>query len=97
MTTAPPALAVARLVDHDAVDPGAEGRLAAKSVDGAEDAQEDFLREVQRFVMVAQQVQGELVDHALMLADELSAGVLVADGTALNQPGFAPVDVGPCN
>src|SRR5687767_1677004 len=32
-----------------------------------------------------------------MFADELGAGVLVANGTALNEPGLAPVDVGPCN
>ena len=64
----PPALPVARLVDDDAVDPGAEGRLAAEAVDGAEDPQEDFLRQVERLVVVAQQVERELVDHALVLA-----------------------------
>ncbi len=97
LAPSPPALAVARLIDDDAVDPGAEGGLAAKAVDGAEDPQEDLLRQVQRFVVIAQQVQRQLVDHALMLAHELRAGVFVACGTALNQAGFTPVDISPCD
>src|SRR5204863_7539636 len=43
MTAAPPALPVARLVDDDAIDPGAKSGLAAEAADGAEDPQEDFL------------------------------------------------------
>ena len=54
----PEAMAVARLVDGDPVDPGAEARLAAEPVNGAEDAQEDFLGQVERFVAVAEQVDG---------------------------------------
>ncbi len=93
----PPALPVARLVDDDAVDPGAERRLAAEGVNGAEDPQEDFLREVERFVVVAQQVERQLVDHALVLGDQLGAGVLVARGAALNQQRLAAADVRPGN
>ena len=44
----------------------------------AEDAQEHFLRQVERFVVVGEQVERQLVDHALVLAHELRAGVLVA-------------------
>ena len=74
----PEAVAVARLVDGDAVDPGAEARLAAEAMDGAEDAEEDFLREVERLVAVAQQVDRQLDDHALVLGDQLGTGRLVA-------------------
>jgi hypothetical protein len=54
VTPPPPSLAVARLVDDDSVDPGLEGRLAAEIVDGPENAEEDFLREVEGLVAVAQ-------------------------------------------
>jgi hypothetical protein len=37
-------MTVARLVHRDPVNPGAEARLTAESVDGAEHLQEDFLR-----------------------------------------------------
>src|SRR6185295_15589626 len=40
MPPPPEAMAVARLVHRDAVDPGAQARLAAEAVDGAEHAQE---------------------------------------------------------
>ena len=91
----PEAVAVARLVDRDAVDPGAEARLAAEPVDGPEDAEEDFLREVERFVAVAQQVHRQLDDHALVLGDQLGAGRLVAGCAALHERRFAAADVRP--
>src|SRR5687768_4902970 len=61
MTASPPALAVARLVDDDTIDPGSESGVPAEGMDGAEDAEGDFLRQVERLVVVAQQVQGQLV------------------------------------
>src|SRR4029453_8912212 len=64
-------------------------------MDGAEDPEEHFLREIQRLVVVAQQVQGELVDHPLVLAHQVGARILITGGAALNQAGFPPVDVGP--
>lgn len=70
----PPPLAVTRLVDDDAIDPGLQCGLAAEVVNGAEYAEEDFLREVEGFVAVTQQVQGELVDHPFMARDEFGAG-----------------------
>ena len=60
---APPALTIARLVDGDAVNPGPERRLPAERVNGAEDPQEDFLRQIEGFVTIAQQMQGELKHH----------------------------------
>src|ERR1051325_494891 len=60
MAPAPEPVAVARLVDGDAVNPGAQARLTTKTVDGTENTQEDLLREVEGFVAVAQEVRGKL-------------------------------------
>src|SRR4051812_47125074 len=97
MTPSPPPLPVACLVDDDAVDPGAKGGLAAEPVNRAKDAQENFLREIEGFVMIAQQIQGQLVDQPLMFGGQLRAGVLVANRAALNQRRLAPADLGPGN
>ena len=64
-------------------------------MDGAEDAQEDFLREVEGFVVVVEEVQRELVDHPLVFGHQLGAGVLVARGAPLNERRFPAADVGP--
>src|SRR5439155_15022538 len=90
-------VAVARLVHRDAIDPGAQARLAAEAVDGAEDAEEDFLGEVERLVAVAQQVHRELHDHALVLGNQIGARRLLARRTLLHERGFAPPDVGPAS
>ena len=92
---APEPVAVARLVDGNPVDPGAQARLAAEPVDGAEDAQEHFLRQVERLVAIAQQVHGQLDDHPLVLGHQLGAGRFVAGGAALDERRFAAADVGP--
>src|SRR5262245_47122898 len=54
MPAPPPPQPVARLVDDDAVNPGLEAGLTAKSIERAEDPEEDFLRQVERFVVVAE-------------------------------------------
>ena len=69
--------------------------MAAEGVNGAEDPQEDLLREVERFVVVAQQVERQLVDHALVLVDQLGARVFVVRGAALNQQRLAAADFRP--
>ena len=40
--------------------------------------QEDVLREVERLVVVAEQVKRQLVDHPLVVVDEFGVRVLVA-------------------
>jgi hypothetical protein len=95
MAPPPEPVAITGLVDGDAVDPGAEARLAAEAVDRAEDAEEDFLREVERFIAVAQQVHRQLHDHALVLGDQFRAGKLFPSGAALDQHRLPPADVGP--
>ena len=71
--------------------------MAAEDVDGAEHAQEDFLRQVERFVVVVEEVQRQLIDHPLVLAHQFGAGILVARGAALDQRRFPATDVGPGN
>ena len=91
----PPALAVAGLIDGDAIDPGAERRLAAERGNRAEDPQEDFLRQVEGLVAVAQQVEGQLENHPFVAGDQFGAGHLLAGGAALNQRGFAGANFSP--
>ena len=95
MATPPPALPVARLVDDDAEDPGAQRGMSAEGVDGAEDPQEHFLREVERFVVVPQQVERQLVDHPLVLVDQVGARIFVVRGAALNQQRLSAADLRP--
>jgi len=65
MAAPPPALAVAGLINDDAVDPGLEGRLASEVANGAEHTEEDFLGQIQGFVAVTEQVQGQKIDSVL--------------------------------
>ena len=95
MAPPPEPMAVARLIDGDAIDPGPQARLAAEAMNRAEDAQEDFLGDVERFVAVAQQVDRQLHDHPLVLADEFGAGRFVLRCTPLHQRRFAGADVRP--
>ena len=95
MTAPPPPLTVPGLIDDDAIDPGAEGGLPAETGQRPEDAQEYFLRKVQRFVGVSQQVQCQRVDHPLVRVDEVGAGGFVTGRAAFDEGGFRRVDVGP--
>src|SRR5919106_5708525 len=60
-----------------------------------EDAEEDFLGQIQRFVVVTEQVERQLVHHPLVLVHELGAGIFVAGGTTLDQRSLSPADVCP--
>ena len=93
----PESMTVPRLVDGDPIDPGPQARLAAEAMNGPEHAQEDFLRQVERFVAVAQEVDRKLDDHPLVLGDEIGARRLIAGRTPLNQRSFAPADVRPAD
>jgi len=95
MPPAPETMAVAGLIDGYAVNPGAKARLAAKTVNGAENAEEDLLGEIERFVAVAKQVHGQLHDHPLVLAHQIGTSHLIARGAAFDQGRFATVDVRP--
>ena len=97
MPPAPEAMAVARLVHRDAIDPGAQARLSAEAVDGAEDAEEDVLGQVERLVAIAEQVDRELHHHALVLGDQIGARRLVAGRAALHERRFAAANVQPAD
>jgi hypothetical protein len=88
-------MAIPRLVHRDAVDPRAQAGLSSESMDGAEHAQEDFLGKVERFIPVAEQVDGQLNDHTLMLADEIGARDLVARCAPLHERRLTSADVRP--
>ena len=93
--TPPEPMPVASLVDGDPVNPRPEARLAAEAMNRAKHAQEHFLGHVERFVAVVEQVDGQLHDHPLVLADELRAGDLVPGCTPLHERRFALTDVRP--
>jgi len=93
--TPPEPMPVAGLVDGDPLNPRPEARLAAEAMNGAENAQEHFLGHVERFVSVVEQVDGQLHDHALVLADELRAGDLVPGCTPLHERRFALTNIRP--
>src|SRR5262245_52311957 len=93
----PPALPVARLIDDDAIDPGPQCRLSPEAREGAEHSQEYLLRQVERVVAVAEQVNGQTVDHPLMSGNEFCASVFVASGTATDEGGFLAIDVCPAD
>ena len=69
--------------------------MTAEPMNRAEDAKEDFLREVERFVAVAQQVHRQLHDHALVFRHQLGTRRLIAFGAPLHERGFAIADFGP--
>jgi hypothetical protein len=95
MTSPPPALSIPRLVDGDPVDPRAECRLASETMNGPKDAEEDFLRQIERLVAIAEQMAGQSEDHPMMLGNEERAGVLIPRCAALHEQGFTPCNLGP--
>ena len=95
MPPAPEPMAVPRLVDGDAVDPGPQGGLPAESMNGAEHAEEDILGKVEGFVAIAQQVHGELHHHALVFGNELGAGRFVLRDTPLDEGRFPNAQLRP--
>ena len=54
-------------------------------MNGAEDAEKHLLGEVARFVLIAEQMQRQLVDHSFVAGHELRAGRRLARGTALDE------------
>lgn len=94
---APEAVAVARLIDRNPVDPGPQAGLAAEAMDGAEHPEKHFLGQVERFVSIPQKVHGELDDHPLVFADELGAGRFVPFGAPADKGRFTAADVRPAD
>jgi hypothetical protein len=64
-------------------------------VNGAEDAKEDFLGEIQSLVAVAEEVHGQLNHHALVFSDQIGAGRLIAPCAALHKRCLTAADFRP--
>ena len=62
---------------------------------GAKDAQEHFLRHVERFVAVAQQVESQAENSSLVGSDQLGAGRIVTSDAAFDERRLSCVGVGP--
>src|ERR1043165_480237 len=72
---------VEALVHYQPVDPGSEGRVAAKLADGGEQLDEDVLRDIHGQRFVAGEAEGDRVDTVF---EGLEQG---AEGVALAAPG----------
>ena len=59
--------------------------MAAELAERAEHAEKHFLGEVERLLGIAQQMQGELVDHALVIGDQPRAGGFIAGRALLDK------------
>ncbi len=94
-TPAPPPLAVARLSDDDAIDPRAKAGFAPEVMQTPKHPEEHLLRQFEGLLGIAEQVQPKLVDHSLMVLDELGAGRLVAERTPLEQRALAALNPRP--
>ena len=79
------ALPVAYVVDDDAVDPGLQRRIAAEPVYRAKHGEKHILRQVQRVLVASEQVERQVVDHALMLVHQFLTGLGVAGGAVPGQ------------
>ena len=66
-------------------------------MNGAKNAKKDFLGKIQRLVAIAQQADGELYDHPLVLGHQLDASRFFARRTPLYQRPLAATDVGPAD
>jgi hypothetical protein len=64
-------------------------------MDGAEHPEEDILRQIQGFVAIAEQVHGQLNDHALMLRDEFGTGRFVLRDAPLDEGRFPNAQLRP--
>jgi hypothetical protein len=73
------------VIDGDAIDPRAEARLAAEAANGSKYPEKDLLGKVERFVAVAEQIDRELYDHALVFIHQFGVRGVVASSTPLNE------------
>jgi len=92
---APETMPVTGLIDRDAIDPGAQAGLSTEPIDGGEDAEEDVLRQVERLFAIAQEVGGQLDNHALVFGHQFGTGHFVGVRAALHQRRLAAIDVNP--
>ena len=70
--------AVLAVVHRDPIQPRGKRRIAAEVTDRLEHADEDFLRHVLRFRLVAEHARQQAIDRALMAQDQLVERSFVA-------------------
>ena len=85
----PETVTITRLIDGNPVNPGPQRGLPSESMNGAEHPKEDFLRQIERLVAVAEHVHRQLNHHSLMLSNELGTRRLLTLGTPLHEGRFA--------
>ena len=90
----PPSLPVPHLVDDDPEDPGAQRRLPAETVQGAEHPQEHLLRQIERLFAVAEQMGREAEHETVMLEHERGVREVVAGDAPFDECSFATGDLG---
>ena len=70
--------------------------MPAKLRQGSKHAEKNFLAEVQRFLGLAEKIEPELVDHALMVGDQSRTRLFVAVGALLRQGPIGTGRIRPC-
>ena len=95
MTPLPEPMAVARLVDGNAINPGPQTGLPSEPVNRPENAKEHFLREIERLFPVSQKVARQLNNGSLVFCHQLGRRTFIARGTALHERRLAIADVRP--
>jgi len=93
VTPLPEPVPIARLVHGDPVNPGSQAGLTTKPMNRLEDAKKDFLREVERFLAIAEQISSQLHHRPLMLGNELRGRTFIARGATLDERRFAIADI----
>jgi hypothetical protein len=89
--TAEPAALVSRLIYGDAVDPGLNRAIAAKSRDVPENLQENFLHHIGGVGRIVQQAADDVIDRLLKALNQRFIGSLFAAAEAIEQNGvFLP-------
>ena len=83
--------AVLAEIHGDPVEPRRELGVAAEGADGLEDLDEDVLRQVLRFLLVADHAREQAHDAAFVALHELVEGALVPRDEAVDQPGIGIV------
>jgi hypothetical protein len=66
-------------------------------MNGAKDTKENFLREIGRFVTVAEEVQRQVEHHPLMFRDQRRTREVVTRRATLHQRRFATADLRPAD
>src|SRR5574341_2419380 len=93
--SAPPTLPIPRLIYGNAVNPRPQRGLTTEAMQRSKDSQEDFLRQIEGFVAISEQMAGQPEYHAMVLRNKECTCILVARDTALHEQAFTPRNFSP--